>query len=1188
MSAEICFDIYLRSVVDDCLKRWQLNSLTDTVGQDSQRLQTEKPDYFDFGLMVQPIQPKQKRQSEHEEKEKIPPPISVLEICQYTTEHILLMGRPGVGKSNVLERLLLQEAEKARLLLQEAEKTCAESQAKIPVLIELREWKTSVIDLITAFFRKRRLRLSSAEIDDLLFDGRLLLLIDGVNELPSDQARQELITFRENNPEVSMIFATRVLSVGGDLGITKKLEMMSLNETQVRRFIEMKLPQNSEQMLNQLGDRLKEFGQTPLLLSMLCDVFEQNGRIPTNFGAIFRDFANVYDAKLKEKVQAFDNFGSWCSELLQQIAFAMMPQSNPQELRLTISKSEVINILHSFLAFHKNNSRDYAKRWIEDLLNFHLIQVKIIGISEEIEFRHQLLQEYYAAEYVWKLLQTNSLSDAKFQKNYLNYLDWTESLALMLEFVDNKDQALQLVRLALDVDLQLGARLAGAVKEEWQELTLNYLNQIIKSPLLKSLYLKLTRSKKAIPILLRLLESEDSEIRKNAATSIKEIADESMLPLLIKVMEQSDPQTCWIFADILGRIGNDTACPVLLNRIESSDENIRRSAAYALSKINSDLTLHYLIELLKHPDPNVRGSTAESLWNIHNEVVINELVLALEDDSPYVRAYAASSLGEIGSNLAVLPLIRCIDIDPDAIVRTRVAEALGKIGDKTAIPSLINALNDDGNQLYREAGESLHKICNESSIPLLLESLQHLNLNVREKAAYILGKFRDKKLVPILVEIALKDESFTVRSRAIYSLGEIGCQSSIPVLIELLKDKELNVRKSAAETLGEIASEIAIPALIEVIEQEHKYSFGCSPNAAFALSKINLEVSIPYLVKVLEGNDHGRTRVLLLDPIKLKDKRIIQSLIGIVKNMSSQDFIFSSDNGFYANLLGMIGGQETLSYLIEALSSAICRYKEIKDSMQKIDGNLNNENTQTIEMLTDRLPFVFFIWHTVPIVSELGGETVIPILRRILELNDFLDSGSIITSLGRIATPDLLNDFYNLSSALPEPSIALSSISDIQSRCKYYNYAIAQTPLQEESNNDIVLSKSQGNTTHMTIKNDLRGANFGGANIANLGGTVNEQKIVQKNEVQNQSLAEAAEEIQDLLVQLKLNEKATTEPEQQSLVARLIKAIQKTDNLRDMFLAGGLEVIKIVCPPLGIPIEMGKKLLEAAEKEKQA
>ena len=82
------------------------------------------------------------------------------------------------------------------------------------------------------------------------------------------------------------------------------------------------------------------------------------------------------------------------------------------------------------------------------------------------------------------------------------------------------------------------------------------------------------------------------------------------------------------------------------------------------------------------------------------------------------------------------------------------------------------------------------------------------------------------------------------------------------------------------------------------------------------------------------------------------------------------------------------------------------------------------------------------------------------------------------------------------------------------------------------------------------------------------------------------TLAESAKEIQELLAQLNLNHKATNESEQKNQIAKIIEAIQKMPNLRDMLVSGGIELIKLICLPLGIPIEMGKKLLEAAQQQK--
>jgi hypothetical protein len=115
------------------------------------------------------------------------------------------------------------------------------------------------------------------------------------------------------------------------------------------------------------------------------------------------------------------------------------------------------------------------------------------------------------------------------------------------------------------------------------------------------------------------------------------------------------------------------------------------------------------------------------------------------------------------------------------------------------------------------------------------------------------------------------------------------------------------------------------------------------------------------------------------------------------------------------------------------------------------------------------------------------------------------------------------------------------------------------------------------------INNNFSSANFGRANIANLGGTVNEQKIVQKTEVSKQNLAEATKEVQDLLNQLaKTNpSEATIDTIKQeikrnpTLKARLVNALK----------TGGIEALKAIFnnPFVSIPVETVKGFLEAEE-----
>jgi hypothetical protein len=112
-----------------------------------------------------------------------------------------------------------------------------------------------------------------------------------------------------------------------------------------------------------------------------------------------------------------------------------------------------------------------------------------------------------------------------------------------------------------------------------------------------------------------------------------------------------------------------------------------------------------------------------------------------------------------------------------------------------------------------------------------------------------------------------------------------------------------------------------------------------------------------------------------------------------------------------------------------------------------------------------------------------------------------------------------------------------------------------------------------------TPKYDLRGAN-----IANFAETVQgEQKAVQHNYATQQNLTEAAQEIQQLLAQLSQTYPTNTETEKQIFVAQVDEEIKSNSRLRSILIAGGIELIKILCPPLGIPIEMGRKWLETAQ-----
>jgi HEAT repeat protein len=234
---------YLESLCNDdkYVRWWNAYTLTDVIGQQ------RSPLLLDF--MVETVKPAKGEPSQAQEKTER---LDVLEgLRKYAKEHVLLVGRPGSGKSTALARLLLEEAENS--------KKAEERNVKIPVLVELRYYQTSILDLIRDFCKRHRLLLDIATIEQLLLVGDLLLLVDGINELPSEAARQDLYKFRQDYQKTTpMIFTTRDLGVGGDLGITKKLEMQALTAEQMQQFVRAYLPEQGEQMLQQSEQAIPE------------------------------------------------------------------------------------------------------------------------------------------------------------------------------------------------------------------------------------------------------------------------------------------------------------------------------------------------------------------------------------------------------------------------------------------------------------------------------------------------------------------------------------------------------------------------------------------------------------------------------------------------------------------------------------------------------------------------------------------------------------------------------------------------------------------------------------------------------------------------------------------------------------------------------------------------------------------
>jgi energy-coupling factor transporter ATP-binding protein EcfA2 len=565
---------YLQAVAVHYEKWWEVYTLMDAESR-AQKKQKTVP-LFDFGLILKPLALK-------DEIEQDDVPDAQVEIERFPVieglqkylfqEHVLLVGRSGSGKSTTLARLMFELAK----------------DGQIPILVELRRYESSILELIRSSCKHLGLNLETTQIEMLLDDQKLILLVDGVNELPL-KFEKNLSNFRHNYPKVPMVFTTRDADLYGGLSIERKLEIQPLTESQMRAFAQKYLSKQADRMLRTLKNRLQEFGTTPLFLWVLCSLFDETKDIPQNLGEMFRLFTNSYEKKINRDIVPEVDRRLW-RNLLKQLAAKMIQNDKSP----AISQTEACEVFADNLKALEASDPLVSNKALDDLLNHHLIQRN----GDLIEFRHQLIQEYYAAE--WLLDEIGTLDGKTLDCEYLNCLKWTEPLALMLSLMEDKDEAkaLWVVERALAVDLMLGARLAGEVRS-------------------KKLQRSIARNTiKTIRHLINYPDSKKSpdvgfEIYLLSLTKSKIILDE-IIPK--KKNRYNNKKSKIVLASVMDKFGEP--------------------AIYALRDLEND------------DDPKVRGLYARSLGNIPSEESIKRLLALLQDANFQVRAKAMLSLSDL-------------------------------------------------------------------------------------------------------------------------------------------------------------------------------------------------------------------------------------------------------------------------------------------------------------------------------------------------------------------------------------------------------------------------------------------------------------------------------------------------------------------------------------------------------------
>ncbi|CAG7648224.1 NACHT domain-containing protein [Actinacidiphila bryophytorum] len=365
-----------------------------------------------------------------------------------------LVGGPGAGKSTLLERVALAQADR----------WAEDSTLPLPVVLPLRHLGGSVPDLAAAVFLRHRCTVPEAEVRELFAARRLLVLLDGMNELPSAAARKALAAFLDT-------YRPQVVGTGRDpldcapIKGAQVLRVLPMSRRSAEQFTRSRLGGRSASFWAAASERTAGMSGIPLLLMMLCTIYRERDELPANLGLALRWFDQVYERRLKAEVYVDDSVRLWWSQALAVLAHEMTANGGSLDASLTVAADSALRAVTGHLAERSLHAADLAARCLEALRRCHLLT----EVSGRLQFPHQVLQDYYAAEHLLRILP--ALDDDTLCASYLNQLKWTESLILAMGLTGDPATQARLVRLAFArIDPVVGARLGAAGGDAAQRL----------------------------------------------------------------------------------------------------------------------------------------------------------------------------------------------------------------------------------------------------------------------------------------------------------------------------------------------------------------------------------------------------------------------------------------------------------------------------------------------------------------------------------------------------------------------------------------------------------------------------------------------------------------------------------------------------------------------------------------------
>jgi len=370
---------------------------------------------------------------------------------------LLILGKPGAGKTTFLKHLAVD---------------CSNGRFQpnlIPILIELRKIQSTEWKLLDAL--SEELSTGNQQTKTLLEEGRLLILMDGLDEVPTNSYRhnvqEQLRSLAQESKHSGNRFIltcrTQIIEVIPQ-GFTS-VEVADFDDEQVQKFVEnwfCASGRNKTEIAQQWqafsdatkqNPALNELTVTPVLLSLMCLVLQDAGELPSQTASLYRKGIRLLLEKWNERKE----IDGW--EIGKEVYRKLDPEK--KEALLTEIAARKFENPRNFVLFKQ---RDLAEQ-IANLLKLantrdgeavlKAIEAQhglLVERADELwSFSHLTFQEYFTIQWLTQL-SPEQLAEK------IASSQWQEVVKQLVKY-QPADRLLRLIKRAIDCSVSQDAKL---------------------------------------------------------------------------------------------------------------------------------------------------------------------------------------------------------------------------------------------------------------------------------------------------------------------------------------------------------------------------------------------------------------------------------------------------------------------------------------------------------------------------------------------------------------------------------------------------------------------------------------------------------------------------------------------------------------------------------------------------------